>query len=220
MTRPWNEPGGQLAYNSFEVLEKFVGLLRNDLNLIAEKERSLGFLNESLGDVLQDLSVNQYPKIREMITQFNVALAQVEYARKVMYFRTRRLTDESLASVPEQTRAVKSILRGREIAYTRRLRAQGKKATEVDPRPVIAYKSINQQAVQSVGTYLRQLLGEVGQTITSFAHGQMELYAGMLQVWEKVIVDIDESTVDDEGAEVAGTLEAILETIHPEADEF
>jgi hypothetical protein len=220
MARPWNEPGGQLVYNSFEVLERFSGLLRNDLNLIAEKERSLGFLNESLGDVLQDLSTNQYPKVREFINQFNVALAQVEYARKVMYFRTRRLADAALASIPERSRAVKSLLRERELAFTRCLRRQGTRAAEPDPRPVASYRSINQQAVQSVGTEMRQLLREVGQTITSFAHGQMELYASMLQVWQGVIAEIDESTVEDEGAEAAAALDAILETIHPDEDEF
>jgi hypothetical protein len=220
MTRPWNEPGGQLVFNIFEVLEKFSGLLRNDLTLIAEKERSLGFLNESLGDVLQDLSTNQYPKARDLINKFNSALAQVEYARKVMYFRTRHLSDESLTSIPERARVVKALLREREVAFTRRLRAQGTTASEPDPRPVASYRSINQQAVQVAGSALRQLLGEVGQTIVSFAHGQMELYVGMLQVWQKVIVDIDESAIGEEGAEAADALKAILETVHRDEDEF
>jgi hypothetical protein len=60
MAPQWNEPSGQVIFESLGVLEKFVGLLRNDIVFIAEKERSVGFLNESMSDVLNDLTSNPY----------------------------------------------------------------------------------------------------------------------------------------------------------------
>ena len=106
--RQWNEHAGEVVFHCVDVLEKFAALIKNDLILIAEKERSLGFLNESMEDVLTDLSVNQFEKAKQIVNLFIGALTQVEYSRKILYHRTHHLAQSSFQSTIEQAKTVKS----------------------------------------------------------------------------------------------------------------
>jgi hypothetical protein len=222
MTRQWNEPGGQVIFGSLGVFEKLVGLLRNDIVFIAEKQRSVGFLNESMSDVLTDLSSNQYAPVTELLTQFVQRLAQVEYARKVMYFRTHQLAEQAFHGIPEQIQWSRELLQKREVAYTRHLRDQQRRVTnpKIDPRPLAEFRSATKQAVDAVLPTVNQIYGELVRTITAFAHAQIEMHAHAMEVWSKGINEIDEISFDAQEEEITRTFDEILFSIHHDPLDF
>ena len=175
------EIGGQVVYNVAEVFEKFAALLKNDIVLIAEKERSLGYINESMQDVFTDLKVNQYPKAREVIELFITSLTQVEFARKTMYSRYRLLAQNSFTASLELATKVKNLLIERENAYRSYLASLEKKQKAVQPKPqdevkfsqaTTTFQTLNTQAIQGAGTFANQLHRDLVTTLSYFAHAQ------------------------------------------------
>jgi hypothetical protein len=222
MTRQWNEPGGQVIFGSLGVLDKFVGLLRNDIVFVAEKERSVGFLNESMSDVLTDLSSNQYTPGKDLITQFVQRLAQIEYARKVIYFRTHQLVDQAFRTVPEQVQRARTLLQQRELAYTRYMRDVQQRVTnpKIDPRPLAAFRSASKQAQDAVIPTVNQIYAELVRTITAFAHAQIEMHARAMEVWSEAITEIDAISFEGQDGEIGHSFEEILSSIHHDPDDF
>jgi hypothetical protein len=222
MTRQWNEPAGQVIFGSLGVLEKFVGLLRNDIVFIAEKERSVGFLNESMSDVLNDLTSNQYTPGKDLLSQFVQRLAQNEYARKVMYFRTHQLADNAFRAVAEQVQRSRALLQQRELAYTRHIRdvQQRAKNPKIDPGPVAAFRNANKQALDAVISTVDQIYTERVRTITAFAHAQIEMHARAMEAWSDAITEIDAISFDEQDQEIERSFEEILSSIHHDPDDF
>jgi hypothetical protein len=222
--RASSDAGGHVVFQCFDVLEKFAVLLRNDFVLMAEKIRSLGFLNESLSDVLTDLSANQFPKARELINVIIGSLTQIEYARKVMYHRTHLLADSAFQSSLEQAKTIKGLLHDREQALNRFVQvsaAQGRSQRQnpqIDAKLSTAtgtFKAANAQAVQASSVYSNQLHRDLLLTLTSFAHAQMEMHARALEIWGKAIEQIDQCSMDDDNDEASDGLAAAIETIAP-----
>ena len=201
------EHAGQVVYNCVEVLEKFASLLKNDIVYIAEKERSLGYINESMQDVFTDLNANQYPKAKEVINLFITSLTQVEYARKTMYSRYRLLAQNSFTAAIELASKVKALLIDRENAYKNYQIALEKKQKTVQPKQqdelkfsqaTSTFQTLNSQAIQAAGTFSNQLHRDLIITLSSFAHAQMELYAKSVEVWANTIEEIDQATLEDD----------------------
>ena len=205
--RSAKEPAGQVVYNCIDVLEKFAKLLKNDIILIAEKERSLGYINESMQDVFTDFSVNQYPKTKELINLFINCLTQVEYGRKTMYSRYRSLAQNSFNTALELANKVKGLLQQRESAFRSYMAAQEKKRKVAELKPqdelkcsqaTTAFQNFNSQSIQAAGLFANQLHRDLVITLSSFAHAQMELCAKSLEVWAAAIEIIDQSTLEDD----------------------
>jgi hypothetical protein len=215
MARRWNEPGGQVIFDSLGVLDQFTRILRTDIGFIAEKQRSLGFLNESTSDVLADLSANQYPTAKAILMKFVQSLAQVEYGRKVMYFRTHRLADQAFQGLPEQAKHCREHLQRREIAYTRHARAVQQRAQnpKIDPRPLANFREATQQATEIVMPTFNQIHMDLIRTITAFAHAQLEKHARALEVWSRAVTEIDGIAFDDEEADMEDQFTEILASL-------
>ncbi|OHS98329.1 hypothetical protein TRFO_08898 [Tritrichomonas foetus] len=216
------DPAGQVVYNCIEVLEKFATFLKNDIVLIAEKERSLGYINESMQDVFTDLTVNQYPKAREVINLFISSLTQVEYVRKTMYSRYRSLAQNSFTTALELATKVKGLLVERENAFKSFLTAQERKRRIAQPKPqdelklsqaTTAFQTLNSQTIQAAGTFANQLHRDLVTTLSAFAHAQMELYAKSLEVWAATIEQIDQATLDDDTDAVVLAFQKAMNTL-------
>lgn len=226
--RGWNDHAGEVVFRSVEVLERFAALLKNDMALIAEKERSLGFVNESLSDVLTDMTTNQFQRAKELINLFISSLTQIEYARKILYHRTHLLAQNSLQSTIDQAKAVKLLIKDRETAISRYLQAKNAhqhaaRPTEASEMKVskssAAVRSLNQQTIQSTGTFANQLHRDLVTVLGSFAHAQMELYAKQVEVWAHAIEEIDQCCLDEDTDEITVSLQKIMNTISPVPDE-
>ena len=225
--RGWNDHAGEVVFRSVEVLERFAALLKNDMALIAEKERSLGFVNESLSDVLTDMATNQFQHAKELINLFISSLTQIEYARKILYHRTHLLAQNSLQSTIDQAKAVKLLIKDRETAIARYLQAkhtqQNSRMTQATEMKVskssAAVRALNQQTIQSTGTFANQLHRDLVTVLGSFAHAQMELYAKQVEVWAHAIEEIDQCCLEDDIDDVTVSLQKIMNTISPIQDD-
>lgn len=216
------EPAGQVIYNCVEVLGKFQEMLKSDIVLIAEKQRSLGFINESMQDVFTDLTTNMYPKAREVLNLFITSLTQVEYARKTMYSRYRLLAQNSFAATIELATKVKGLLIDRENAYKNYLAAVEKKQRTAQPKPqdeikfsqaTSTFQTLNTQTIQAAGTYANQLNRDLVTTLSSFAHAQMELYAKSVEVWANTIEAIDQAALEEDTDAMALAFQKSLNTL-------
>ena len=195
----WNDHSGEVIFNSIDVLHKFSELLKSDIIQISEKERSVGLLKESLADNLVEFSINQFSKAKEAIELFINSLNQIEYNRKIMYHRNHQLSSMSFSSSIELGKNVMNLLKEREEAIKRYNSIKNKK--DNDPKlaqTTASFQSINTQTIQSAGTYSNQLNRDLIVTLTSFAHSQMELHAKSIEIWSKLIENIDEINVDDD----------------------
>lgn len=222
------DPAGEVVYKSVEVLERFAALLKNDIVLIAEKERSLGYINESMQDVFQDLTVNQYPKVKELLSFFITSLTQVEYARKTMYSRYRLLAQSSFTTAIELASKVKSLLIDRENALKSYIAAAERKQRAAQPKPqddlklsqaTSQFQTLNAQAIQSTGNFANQLHRDLVTTLSSFAHAQMELYAKSLEVWSNTIQTIDQAILDEDTDAVILAFQKSLNTLASQPNE-
>ena len=213
--RAWNDHAGEIIYNSIDVLQKFAAMLKNDIAAIAEKERSLGFLNEQISDSLFELNKDQFPKAKEVINAFIASLSNVEYARKVMYQRDHQIAHDVFASSLELAKSCKELLRSRENAikkYTMVKQAEAR-ATKSENIAVATtnFQSLNTQAIQASATYANQVHRDLIIVLSSFAHSQMELYARTLETWSKFIEQIDEMVFDEDIESIATSLKESTE---------
>lgn len=221
--KQWNDHAGQSVFNMIKVLQDFTKFLKSDLVLIAEKQRSVGYLNENLSDELTKLSLNQFPNTKEMLNQFIGAMTQVEYGRKVMYSRLRNLENQSFNSTLELARQASELLTQREeaiVKYQQALQAhQRQLAKNKGPSPQsevkvtqanASFQALNTQAIQATGTFTNQLHRDLVTVLASYAHSQMELYARQLQAWSHVIEVIDEAPLENDVADVVDALNKSL----------
>jgi len=221
MASKWNDHAGEVVFNSIDVLQKFAEFLRNDLVLIAEKERSLGFLNETLGDSLGDLSVKQFPKAKEVLNYFIGTLSTIEYFRKVMYHREHQLATTSFSSSIELAKNVKQLLKDREEAIKRYILAKSKAIKgppENDPKLMQAttsYQSINTHSIQAAATYSNQLHRDLIISLSSFAHAQMEIHAKSVEHWAKFLMNIDNVETNEDVEMIIAALQESAQTFAP-----
>jgi hypothetical protein len=215
---------GKVVLDRFTTLEKLAPLVRSDFLAIAEKNRSLGFLNENISDLLTDLSASQFPKAHELMELMVGSLSRVEYARKVMYHRTRLLGEQAFQSSMEQVRTVKGILNDCEQALNRAQQASAAQARAArrndlfDRRAAAAsgtFKAANAKAVQASSVYSNQINRDLSLALLSFAHAQMEMYARTLEVWGNAIEQIDKLELNEEAEAASDALEAAVDTITP-----
>lgn len=218
----WNDHAGEVVFNSINVLERFASLLKQDIVTIAEKHRSLGFLNEQMSDVFTDLAVNQYPKAREVLNLFIGCLSQIEYARKVMYHRSHQLSQQSFQSTIEQARTVKGLLKEREAAvikYNQAKNAQARGNNQNQDakmsQATASFQSLNTQTIQAAGNYANQLHRDLITTLTSFAHSQMELYAKSVEVWANYIEALDQTDLGEDLDDVVDVIHKTAQSIVP-----
>ena len=218
----WCEPSGEVIYNCVEVLEKFAKLLQKDIAMIAEKHRDLGFVNENLEATAASLSVNHYPKAKQVLSLFISALDQIEYARKVMYTRTHDLSESAFANALEQAKTVKSLLKARDQAASKYLRvmAAKQKLTNIDKKKEMQLRKIttdcqgaNSQALFGVSKFAQQVHKDLVMALSSFAHAQMELYTHVVEVFGKTIEEIDQVDLEEDIDKVTDQMQKILRTI-------
>jgi hypothetical protein len=222
------ESGGKVVYDNINVMEKFSALLRTDFIGIAEKNRSLGFLNESMSDVLTNLAVHQFPKAHELLDLVIASLARVEYARKIMYHRTHLLGENAFQSTLAQTHGVKNVLQEREQARNRLAQVTAARARSARPNQVIesrfsadtgSFRSANTQAVQATSLYATQFHRDVLVALTSFAHAQMEMQARIMEIWGGALEQMDEIEVDEDNDVAASALLGAMDMIAPPLDD-
>ena len=217
--KTWNDHAGQSVYNMIRVLQDFTKFLKSDIVLIAEKQRSVGYLNENLTDELTKLSINQFPNVKELLNQFIGAMTQVEYGRKIMYSRLRDLETQSFASTLELARQASDLLVQREDAIVKYQQAilahQRQQAKGKQPNPQLeirisqanaSFQALNTQAIQATGTFTNQLHRDLVTVLASFAHSQMELYARQIEAWNHVIEVIDEAPLEDDITDVVDAM--------------
>ena len=213
--KQWSDHAGEILYNSIEVLQKFAAMLKNDIAAIAEKERSMGFLNEQMSDAFFELNKEQFPKAKEVINAFIASLSQVEYARKVMYQRDHQLAHDVFASSLELAKTCKELLRAREQSIKRYSMARQQELRSPQPENVAAattsFQSLNSQAIQASATYANQVHRDLIIVLSSFAHAQMELYARTLETWSRFIEKIDEAVFDEDIESIVSTLKESTE---------
>lgn len=213
MTQKWNDHAGEVIYNSIEVMQKFAEFLKNDIALIAEKERSVGFLNEQMSDTLFEMSQHQFPKAKEVLNLFIASLSQIEYSRKVMYQRDHQLADNAFVSSIELAKGVKELLKNRENAIRKYTSAKASNKGPADQNLVSAtahFQQLNTQSIQAAGTYANQLHRDLITTLASYAHSQMELHAKQLETWAKYIDIIDSINLDED---VENTVQALKDSV-------
>ena len=201
--KAWSDHAGEIIYNSIDVLQKFADMLKNDIAAIAEKERSMGFLNEQMSDNLFEMNKEQFPKAKEVLNFFIASLSQIEYARKVMYQRDHQLARDVFQSSLELAKSCKELLKAREQAIKRYTVAkQNELKTASQPENLAAattnFQTLNTQAIQSAATYSNQVHRDLITVLSSYAHAQMELHARTLETWSRFIEKIDETPFDED----------------------
>lgn len=214
--KAWSDHSGEIIYNSIDVLQKFADMLRNDIAAIAEKERSMGFLNEQMSDNLFEMNKEQFPKAKEVLNLFIASLSQVEYGRKVMYQRDHQLARDVFQSSLELAKSCKELLKAREQAIKRyTLAKQNELKTASQPENLAAattnFQTLNTQAIQSAATYSNQVHRDLITVLSSYAHAQMELHARTLETWSKFIEVIDETPFDEDIETVVNSMKESTE---------
>ncbi|KAH0794507.1 hypothetical protein GPJ56_001532 [Histomonas meleagridis] len=217
MEKKWNDNAAGVIYSCTDVLEKFAALLKNDITMIAEKERSLGYLNESMSDIFSDLTINQYPKAKEVLNAFINSLSQIEFGRKVMYQRSHQLAQSSFTSTLDLAKKAKSLLKEREASLSKYMQVKAAKEKSTKPSSQLdekltasktSFQAANAQAIQATSTFTNQLHRDLILTLSSFAHAQMEFYAREIEVWSKTIEAIDKNTIDDDTESIVNSFQA------------
>lgn len=208
MAAKWMEPGGQLIYSSIDVMNKFAAYVKEEITVIAEKERSVGVLNEQLTDAFFEISKPQFEKSKEVLNMFISCLSQVEYARKVMYSRDHQLASMSFTSSLELAKTCMELLKKRDQAIRQynQTRAQASKTAAQITAATTNCQTANTQAIQAAATYANQLHRDLITILSSYAHAQMELYAKSLEAWAKFIDKIDEINLEDDTTTVVNRL--------------
>lgn len=196
----WVDSASEVVFQGISVIQKFAPLLKNDVVLIAEKERSYGFLNEGFCDSLAEIATSQFPRTRNLIENFISAQTQVEYWRKVMYMRLHMLAQSCLSSTLDLANPTKDQLKQRDNAL-RRAQVKGGSA------PAVSLASLQTQATQSAGTFTSTLHRDLTVTLTSFAHAQMELHAKSIEAWTQFIEQLNETSTDEDVTELIQALE-------------
>ena len=214
--KAWSDHSGEIIYNSIDVLQKFADMLKNDIAAIAEKERSMGFLNEQMSDNLFEMNKEQFPKAKEVLNLFIASLSQVEYGRKVMYQRDHQLARDVFQSSLELAKSCKELLKAREQAIKRyTLAKQNELKTASQPENLAAattnFQTLNTQAIQSAATYSNQVHRDLITVLSSYAHAQMELHARTLETWSKFIEIIDETPFDEDIETVVNSMKESTE---------
>jgi hypothetical protein len=220
MKTKWNNIPDAEVYNRIELMEKFAAFLRKEFAVIAEEHRSLGFLNESIGQALLDASPGHFPQTQALVTKFVGSLEIVEGLRKLLYHRSHLLAQSAFQPTLEHAKLLKPRVRERDHAVGRYLAAVTADSRGNDPKvhqkllsETAAYQALNLQTIQGVCSFHGQMNRDLVGTLTSFAHAQMELYVKTIQTWTETISEFENMQAEQDAEAIEEGMKKILLSI-------
>jgi hypothetical protein len=207
MSGKWNDPLSQHLYTSAEVFECMVNFFRKEFADLAEKERLVGFSTESASGNFATLALSQSARTRTLITTFVSSILQIENTRKFLYHRLHLMAVSGFQGTLDHVRTTKPRLKERDQAIGRYNQALTSKirATKPDPnldvkvaRETANLQSMNLQAIQSAASLTSQVHQDLASTLTAFAHAHMEMYVKTIEMWTKLLEEIEDAPLEDD----------------------
>ena len=168
-------------------------LVRKNMALANDKDRSVGVLCEQLAESCEAAAQLQMPTVQSALMGFATILARVELQRKALYQRISTLAQNALLIPSKNTAAVAQSLAKREQAIKK---AQHLPPPENDPK--IAQNNqirtqaiaLNNHATQDVRSWYIQYNQDLKRTVREYAHAQMEFAAKALEQWSIFMEDL------------------------------
>jgi hypothetical protein len=185
-------------------------LVRKNMTLANEKERSVGVLCESLSDGCEKASQPQLPAVQSVLMGFATVLARVELQRKTLYQRVRPITESFMLQSSRTTAPVVATLRRREQAIKR---AQGLPPAERDSHAAQSHQirsqaiAVNSDAIRDVKLWCTEYNRELKVALREYAHAQMEFAAKALEQWSNFLEDLTLVDFADDTDQIVTMLE-------------
>jgi hypothetical protein len=167
-------------------------LVRKDLTLANEKERSVGFLCENLAEDCERLAQERLPSVRAALLGLATALARVELHRKGLYQRMMPLAASCILTPAKSSQPVLTALDKRDQAVRK---AQRLPPARPDPRLAqnnslrTQAETMNIEAVRQLNDWYSVYTSDLKKSLREYAHAQMEFAARALEQWSAFLAD-------------------------------
>jgi hypothetical protein len=184
---------GQKAALCMRDVKNLSELVRKNMNLANEKDRSVGVLCEGLADGCEKAAEHQLPAVQSVLMGFATVLARVELHRKTLYQRIRPVAETSLLQSSRTTPPVLTSLQRREQAVKK---AQRLPPADRDPRAAQSHQirsqavAINADAIRDVKAWCSEYNHDLKSSFREYAHAQMEFAARALEQWSAFLEDL------------------------------
>lgn len=168
-------------------------MIRKDLTLANEKDRSIGVLFEDLSTNCDHSAQNQLSALEATLKGFATTLARTELCRKALYQRIRPLGETFLIVSSRNTQKILSSIQKRDNAFKK---VTNLPRVENDPR--IAEHNSMRQAAYSANAEVEQEVklwygtynADMKKALREYAHAQMEFAAKALEQWSSFVESI------------------------------
>jgi hypothetical protein len=222
MTKRWTNPTSGDLWERIRVIDQFIEYIRKEFDVIAEEQRTLGFLNESVSQALSEMEKSQFPQTALITHSFVQSLIDVESVRKLLYHRFHLLSESSFQNSISQISVLRPRIKERDAAIGRFLKSQAAKSRVTKPdlvldqrlaRDTSTYHSLNVQTIQTSVSFMTQMHRDLVTVLSVFAHAQMEMYVKVIETWANTIEVIDAAELEEDFAAIADGMGKIMMTI-------
>jgi hypothetical protein len=185
-------------------------LVRKNMHLANEKDRSVGVLCEGLADGCEKAAEHQLPAVQSVLMGFATVLARVELHRKNLYQRVRPVAETCMFQSSRATPPVLATLQRRDQAVKR---AQNLPPAEKDPRAAQSHQiraqavAVNSDAIRDVKTWCIEYNRDLKTSLREYAHAHMEFAAKALEQWSNFLEDLTLVDFTDDTDQIVTMLE-------------
>jgi hypothetical protein len=204
------DAAGQRATLCMRDVKSLSELVRKNMTLANEKERSVGALCEALSDGCEKASQPQLPAVQSVLMGFSTVLTRVELQRKALYQRMRPISESFLLQSSRTTSPVVATLRRRDQAIKR---AVALPPADRDPHGPQSHQirlqavTVNTDAIRDVKLWCNEYNRELKGSLREYAHAQMEFAAKALEQWSNFLEDLTLVDFADDMDQVVTMLE-------------
>lgn len=168
-------------------------IVRKNLALANDKERSLGVLCEQLYESCSAAAQLQLSTVQSALMGFSCTLQRIELQRQALFQRIAPLSANALLISAKNTHTVGQALQKRDLAIKK---AQNLPPAATDPKAAQSNLirtqavSLNNQATQEVRNWCIQYNADLKSSVREYAHAQMEFAAKALEQWSCFLEDL------------------------------
>jgi hypothetical protein len=204
------DAAGQKARTCIRDVKSLSELVRKDMTLANEKERSVGFLCEKLAEDCEKLAQERLPSVQAALLGLATVLARVELHRKGLYQRMIPLAANCVLTPAKGAQPALTALERRDQAVRKTQRLP---PAERDPRAAQSNllrtqaKTMNSEAVREMQAWYDMYSSDLKQSLREYAHAQMEFAARALEQWSGFLADFTLLDFSEDIDEVVTKLE-------------